>query len=125
MRLPQSRFLRASLAILTLATVNLTAHGQAFSASAAFVTFDVPGAGVGTYQGTSPSSINLEGEITGLYVDASSLAHGFLRSPFGFLTTFDVPGEVNGTYPSSINLEGLGHGKLLRRKLRESRLRPV
>ena len=106
MRLPRSRFLRATLAILTLAVVNLTTHSQAFSATATFVTFDVPGAGTGSYQGTSPSSINLEGEITGSYVDASSLAHGFLRSPLGFLTPFDAPGEVNGTYPSSINLLG-------------------
>src|SRR5271154_2392825 len=106
MRLPRSRFLRTILAIFTLAIVNLTTYSQAFSAAATFVTFDVPAAGTGSNQGTSPSSINLEGEITGSYVDASSLAHGFLRSPFGFLTTFDAPGEVNGTYPSSINLEG-------------------
>jgi len=106
MRLPRSRFLRAILATLTFAILNLTTHSQAFSATATFVTFDVPGAGAGSYQGTSPSSINLEGEITGLYIDASSLAHGFLRSPLGFLTTFDAPGEINGTYPSSINLLG-------------------
>jgi hypothetical protein len=106
MRLPRSRFLRAILATLTFAILNLTTHSPAFSATATFVTFDVPGAGAGSYQGTSPSSINLEGEITGLYIDASSLAHGFLRSPLGFLTTFDAPGEINGTYPSSINLLG-------------------
>ncbi len=110
MRSARSRFLRATLAILTFAVVNLTARGQAFSAAATFVTFDVPDAGTGSNQGTSPASINFEGKITGSYINASSLAHGFLRSPFGSLTTFDAPGAVNGTYPASINPEGVVAG---------------
>jgi len=109
MRLPRSRFLRAILAIFTLAIVNLTTNSQAFSATATFVTFDVPGAGTGSDQGTVPSSINLEGVITGSYIDASSLAHGFLRSTNGTITTFDAPGAVAsmiGTFPTSINPQG-------------------
>jgi hypothetical protein len=109
MRLPRSRFLRAILATLTLAIVNLTTNSQAFSATATFVTFDVPAAGAGSFQGTSPSSINVGGVITGSYIDASSLAHGFLRSPQGFINTFDAPGAVAGmigTFPTSINPQG-------------------
>src|SRR5947209_2459935 len=54
-----------------------------------FITFDVPGA----VNGTSPSSINKAGAITGTYYDASFLGHGFLRASNGTLTTFDVPGR--------------------------------
>ncbi len=71
-----------------------------------FISFDAPGAGTGSGQGTYPSSINPAGAITGHYVDANSLSHGFLRASNGIITTFDVPGDVNGTYPSSINPAG-------------------
>jgi hypothetical protein len=43
------------------------------------ITFDIPGAGTGSGQGTIPSSIDPEGVITGFYVDASNVSHGFLR----------------------------------------------
>jgi hypothetical protein len=71
-----------------------------------FTTFDVPGAGTGAQQGTFPTSINPEGAITGYYLDASFVQHGFLRARNGSLTTIDVPGGVNGTYPANINPEG-------------------
>ena len=54
-----------------------------------FTTFDAPGAGTGSYQGTYPFAINPEGAITGLYVDASNMYHGFLRDRDGTFTTFD------------------------------------
>ena len=78
MRSARSRFLRATLAILTFAVVNLTARGQAFSAAATFVTFDVPDAGTGSNQGTSPASINFEGNI--LPDRASTEARGLTAS---------------------------------------------
>jgi hypothetical protein len=69
----------------------------------ALITFDVPGAVNGTY----PASINSAGAITGSYVDANFLGHGFLRAKDGTLSTFDVPGAVLiGTAPSSINSAG-------------------
>jgi hypothetical protein len=71
-----------------------------------FVTFDVPGAGTGNNQGTVPASINPAGEITGYYVDANDLFHGFLRARNGTFITIDVPGAVNGTQPTSINPAG-------------------
>jgi len=73
------------------------------SAWATFITFDVPGA----VNGTSPSSINNSGAITGGYGDnIGSGSHGFIRAANGSFVTFDVPGAVNGTSPSSINNSG-------------------
>jgi hypothetical protein len=44
--------------------------------------FDVAGAGTGRGQGTTGvSSINVSGVITGFYVDASGVYHGFVRIP--------------------------------------------
>jgi len=64
--------------------------------------FDVPGAGTGSYQGTGCPGCNLGlnqlGAIAGIYSDANSLNHGFLRSPDGKFTTFDAPGAGSGSY---------------------------
>jgi hypothetical protein len=43
-----------------------------------FITFDAPGAGTGILQGTYPSSINPEGEITGTYYDINFVASRLL-----------------------------------------------
>ena len=45
------------------------------------------------------------GAITGFYVDING-AHGFLRSPDGTFTTFDVPGFEGGTLGFAINPAG-------------------
>jgi hypothetical protein len=74
-------------------------------------TFDVPGAGSGSFQGTTPTSIRPGGAITGYYFDANSVTHGFLRARHGSITTFDVPGAGTsagqGTNPLAINPAGL------------------
>jgi hypothetical protein len=49
------------------------------------VSFTVPG-GLGTF----PTSINFEGATTGNYNDSGG-PHGFVRSPEGIITPFDVP----------------------------------
>ncbi len=63
-------------------------------ASSGIITFDAPGAipVAGSFDGTFPSSINDGGTIAGIYVDADTLYHGFLRSPGGEFTTLDAPG---------------------------------
>jgi hypothetical protein len=73
-----------------------------------FTTFDAPGASstAAFGFGTLPESINHPGAITGHYGDANGLYHGFLRSPGGKFTTFDVPGAAIGTLPKSINAGG-------------------
>ena len=70
-----------------------------------FVTFDVPGAGTGSFQGTFAGTINPAGVVAGAYSDTGGVNHGFLRSPDGAITTFDAPGAGTGagqgTFPVS------------------------
>lgn len=84
------------------------------------VTFDAPDAGKdpGTAlcyngcPGTEPYNSNIWGAVTGYYVDANDLYHGFLRSPEGTITEFDAPGggttpgSGQGTVAYSINSQG-------------------
>ncbi|MGA7625861.1 MAG: hypothetical protein WCA91_20020 [Candidatus Acidiferrales bacterium] len=88
-------------------------------------TFDVRAAGTeagqGTYDIATCDGINLEGAIAGNYIDGSNVTHGFVRSPFGAVATFDAPGagtaagapfcgffigNCQGTYVTGINLAG-------------------
>jgi hypothetical protein len=46
-------------------------------------------------------SINGEGSITGSYVDVAGAQHGFVRNPYGTITSFDPP-EGNQTTATSI-----------------------
>ena len=93
---------------------NSVNHGFLRRPDGTFTTFEAPGAGTvaGSFEGTQPASINLEGTIAGTYIDANSVYHGFLRSPNGTFTTFEAPGadtnpgDFNGTYPSNINDSG-------------------
>jgi hypothetical protein len=80
---------------------------------ATIITFNAPGAGSSSYQGTNPSSINPAGAITGIWADSQNAIHGFLRSPDGHFTEFDAPGAVNGTFAYNINPEGAIAGNYL------------
>jgi hypothetical protein len=59
---------------------------------------------------TFPQWINQAGVVTGWYSDASSVSHGFLRTPYSEFTNFDAPGAGTGagqgTIPDSINNPG-------------------
>lgn len=81
---------------------NFVHHGFVRNASGELTTFNVPGAGIGGYQGTGCPGCNLGlnqwGAIAGIYSDANSVNHGFLRSPDGHFTTFDAPGAGTGNY---------------------------
>ena len=84
-------------------------HGFLRSPHGAFTSFDVPGAGTGSGQGTLAEDINPEGVIAGEYSDASNVFHGFVRTEDGTITTFDVlgagTGPTQGTFVASV--EGL------------------
>jgi len=93
-----SMYLR-SFQIGVLATFMGLAHaGHAQS----IVTFDPPGS-----TDTHPYAIDSFGRITGFYVDTSNHFHGFVRSPFGAISSFDAPGVAASSsvpiFPEAIN----------------------
>src|SRR5437016_6025769 len=92
---PQRKAAFALYLALFTVLLNLSA-----SAQPSFTTFDFSGA-----IGTSPSSINPQGAITGSYTDANFVMHGFLRAQAGTFTTFEAPGAFV-TVPSGINPRG-------------------
>jgi hypothetical protein len=75
---------------------NFVGHSYVRTPDGKLNTFEVPGAGTGSYQGTGcpgcALGFNLWGAIAGTYIDSNSVQHGFLRSPDGTFTTFDAPG---------------------------------
>jgi hypothetical protein len=81
---------------------NFVHHSYVRNAEGKLKTFDVPGAGTGSYQGTGCPGcflgLNQLGAIAGIYSDANSVNHSFLRSPHGKFTTFDAPGAGTGSY---------------------------
>jgi len=88
------------------------------------VTFDVPGADMtaNSYGGTHPGTINIDGTVTGNYLDAKGVYRGFVRESDGHITTFDAPGAdltnngSHGTSPVSINDLGAIAGYYANRK---------
>ena len=68
-------------------------------------TFDAPGAGTGAGQGTDAVSITPAGVITGFYLDANSVDHGFVRFGDGSIVPFDGPDAIL-TVGISINAAG-------------------
>jgi hypothetical protein len=86
-----------------------TAHGFLRGPNGEYTGFDAPGADLkpGDYNGTVPESINDLGVVAGFYIDSNNFEHGFLRSPEGKFTAFEVPGASGyGTTPIAINPEG-------------------
>lgn len=112
--------------VVLAAWLAFCAAGMAPSANGqAIIPFDAPGAGSSAGQGTFGFGITPAGVIVGEYIDAGSVAHGFVRSPDGAITPFDVTGAGTGpgqgTVPESVNPSGaitglyidaggLGHG---------------
>jgi len=91
---------------------NSVGHGFLRAPDGSFTIFDAPGADTtpGSGNGTFAFSVNAMGMITGIYIDASNVFHGFLRSPDGAFTKIDVPGAgtgaFQGTRPEFINAAG-------------------
>jgi len=95
-------------------------HGFVRTPDGTFTNFDAPGAGPGPGQGTRvqvASCINPAGAVTGYYIDAGGVAHGFVRAPDGYVAEFDVLGAGTtagqGTYSWSINPEGAVTGEYI------------
>jgi hypothetical protein len=98
----------AAITISILGVIGII-HG-APSVPPAITIFDVPAAGQGFGQGTTPQSINAAGDIAGFFADSNDALHGFVRRKDGSIATFDVPGASakagEGTMPQGINLSG-------------------
>ena len=101
----QYRFSVLALAIALLCPAFLVGQGTTFRS------FDAPDAGKQPHQGTVSLSINTFGSVTGFYIDAASVDHGFFRDTGGRVVEFDPPGLVN-TFALAINgnMEIVGYG---------------
>ena len=80
--------------VISVVSVLLLACG--FASAQHITTFEAPGAGTSSGQGSSGISINLEGAVLGFYADSNNVVHTFLcvsgcTSPRTF-TTFEAPG---------------------------------
>ncbi len=102
----KSRSLPLLVAMAAIAALAITvqASGQHI------ITYEVPGAGTGAWQGIQAPGINPAGAITGFYSDSKNVYHGFLRTPDGKITAFDAPGagnkNVTGFYPTAAGVLG-------------------
>lgn len=89
-------------------------HGYVRAPQGKITNFDAPHAGTAAGQGTFPwgdGMINPSGVITEWYADSNNAAHGFVRTPDGLITEFDVPGDSGGTVPyGGINAAGTTTG---------------
>jgi hypothetical protein len=97
--------------------VPATTGGFVMSPDGVFSLFAPPGkllaSPVGGFGGSllAPHSISIDpaGDVTGSYTDASGVEHGFVRNPYGTLTSFDPP-EGDQTTATSIADGGLVTG---------------
>lgn len=113
---------------------NFVEHALLLKPDGEVIAYDAPGAGntpgnpanispVGDYlyQGTNlagiPPGLNVWGAVTSGFLDEGNVYHGYLRSPDGAFTTFDVPGAgqgpTQGTFPIGLNDSGLITGYYL------------
>jgi hypothetical protein len=85
-------------------------HGFVRTPAGKVTSFDAPDAGKGSFQGTGcasdcPVSLNNKGALTGVYIDANSVLHVYLRSPEGKIVKVDPVGSVF-TFPAGITDSG-------------------
>ncbi len=71
----------------------------------------VPSSGGFSFGGTIAVGIDTAGDIAGIYTDANSVFHGYVRTASGTITQFDVTGVVAaglfpGTVPTGMNTAG-------------------
>lgn len=92
---------------------NNATHGYLIAPNGAITMVNVPGAGTGAGQGTfipTGYALNAAGAITGEYIDANGVSHGYVRAPNGKITRFDGPGAGTaageGTIGWAINPSG-------------------
>ncbi len=67
-------------------------HGYVRAPDGTIATFDAPGAGTGSGQGTFSAAINTAGTTAGISQDNNGVYHGLLRTADGKITVFDIKG---------------------------------
>lgn len=79
---------------------NYVYHSYLRAPDGTFTIFDDSHAGMGvdSGQGTLSLGINPAGEISGVYIDANYVFHGYVRTPHGTMIDYDVPGAGTGTF---------------------------
>jgi probable HAF family extracellular repeat protein len=86
-------------------------HGYVRNPDGTIATFDAPGAGTGSGQGTYAVGINPAGTVVGISQDNNGVYHGLLRTADGKITIFDIPaagtGAGQGTQGEGINPSGV------------------
>jgi hypothetical protein len=108
------RDLRQNAALATMAAIALWSGAGIPAHAQKLVTFDAPNASTAPYAGTEAAAVNIWGAITGDVQDSDGGVHGYVRSPDGHNTEFDVPGAnpapganclyfAGGTCPQAIN----------------------
>ena len=115
----KGRTLAYTIGIVTLcATASATKMCAQQSEHNRIITFDAPGSGTnpgtlncfGSCPGTVAENANREGAVTGYFVDANNIYHGFVRDAWGKITVLDAPhagtASGQGTVAYSINSEG-------------------
>ena len=70
-----------------------------------YISFDAPGAGSASGQGTFPNVITRNGFIGGTVIDSNSVAHGFVRLANGKFTTVQPPNS-RYTFLAGMNWHG-------------------
>jgi hypothetical protein len=89
---------------------NGAAHGYVRAPDGTITTFDAPGAGTGSGQGTYTWAINPAGTTAGASQDNNGVYHGLLRAADGTITMFDAPaagtGNGQGTQAEGIDPTG-------------------
>ncbi len=89
-------------------------HGYLRNPDGTITTFDAPGAGTGSGQGTYTWAINPAGTTAGASQDNNGVYHGLLRTADGKITIYDIKGAGTGagqgTQAEGINPSGVIEG---------------
>jgi hypothetical protein len=100
----------AGVVVGQMTDANGNFHGFVRSPEGRLTSFDVAGAGTGSYQGTFVATINNRGTIAGTFADTNNVSHCYVRSGDGEITTFDAPSASQiagaGTGCNSMNDAG-------------------
>ncbi|MEZ6018148.1 MAG: hypothetical protein R3F49_23790 [Planctomycetota bacterium] len=88
-----------------VATLSLASTAALAQGSYSYTLFDITGS-----TGTTPSSIDAAGRVTGDFRDGSARYHGFERGPSGALTPIDHPGATD-THLAGTNDLGVTVGR--------------